>query len=167
MQTDSGRRELVREHHRPEERQTQTQVRMCPPNRHGHTEAGYHNRERPAQLLRKKIRRIRGRYFRLRRSVGKARIIRKWRHKERETVKHEVHMITRRIVDKAKQTNAIIAVGDLKGIRRNSKRGSFNRRLSSQPFYLFKQCLTYKANWEGIRVLTVPEAYTSQTCHRS
>ena len=114
----------------------------------------------------KKIRRIRGRYFRLRRSVGKARIIRKWRHKERETVKHEVHMITRRIVDKAKQTNAIIAVGDLKGIRRNSKRGSFNRRLSSQPFYLFKQCLTYKANWEGIRVLTVPEAYTSQTCHR-
>jgi len=114
----------------------------------------------------KQIRQTRGRYFRLRRSVGKGRIIKKWRHKERETVKHQVHTITRRIVNKAKQMNAIIAIGDLKRIRRNGKGASFNRRLSSQPFYLFKQFLTYKANWEGIRVLTVPEAYTSQTCHR-
>jgi len=114
----------------------------------------------------KKVRETRGRYFRLRRSVAKGRIIKKWRHKERETIKHQVHAITRRIVDEAKQMNAIIAVGDLKGIRRNGKGRSFNRRLSSQPFYLFKRYLTYKANWEGIRVLTVPEAYTSQTCHR-
>lgn len=116
----------------------------------------------------KKVRETRGRYFRLRRSVGKGRIIKKWRHKERETVKHQVHAITRRIVDKAKQTNAIIAVGDLKGIRRqaDSRGRSFSRRLSSQPFHLFKEFLTYKANWEGIRVITVPEAYTSQTCSR-
>jgi putative transposase len=114
----------------------------------------------------KDVRRTRGAYFRLRRSAGKARIIRKWRHKEQEAVKHHVHTITRRIVDKAKQTNAIIAVGDLKGVRDNGKGRSFNRRLSSQPFHLFKQYLTDKANWEGIRVVTVPEAYTSQTCYR-
>jgi len=112
----------------------------------------------------KDVRRTRGAYFRLLRSAGKARIIKKWRHKERGTVKHEVHHITRQIVEKAKQMNAIIAVGDLKGIRDNGKVRSFNRRLRSQPFYLFKQFLTYKAAWEGIRVLTVPEAYTSQTC---
>jgi len=116
----------------------------------------------------KDVRQTRGAYFRLRRSTGKARIVRKWKHKEQETVKHQVHAITRRIVEKAKATNAIIAVGDLEGIRRNGKgKGRvFNRRLSSQPFYLFKQLLTYKAAWEGIRVLTVPEAYTNQTCHR-
>ena len=116
----------------------------------------------------KKVRRIRGKYFRLRRSAGKARIIKRWKHNERETVKHQVHAITRRIVKTAKQTNAIIAIGDLKAVRNKGKRKgrSFNRRLSSQPFYLFKQYLTYKANWEGIRVITVPEAYTSQTCHR-
>jgi len=115
----------------------------------------------------KDVRRTRGAYFRLRRSVGKARIIKKWRRKEHETVRHQVHAITRRIVEKAKATNAIIAVGDLRGIRQNGK-GSrrFNRRLSSQPFYLLKQFLTYKAAWEGIRVLSIPEAYTSQTCHR-
>jgi IS605 OrfB family transposase len=67
---------------------------------------------------------------------------------------------------KAKATNAIIAIGDLEGIRDQDKGRHFNRRLASQPFYLFKQYLTYKANWEGIRVITVPEAYTSQTCHR-
>jgi len=114
----------------------------------------------------KDVRRTRGVYFRLRRSTGKARIVKKWKHKERETVKHQVHAITRQIVEKAKATNAIIAVGDSQDIRRNRKGRSFNRRLSSQPFYLFKRLLTYKAAWAGIRVLTVPEAYTSQTCHR-
>jgi len=114
----------------------------------------------------KDVRQARGNYFRLRRSVGKARIIKRWRHKEQETVRHQVHAITRRIVEQAKRANAIIVIGDLKGIREHDRGRSSNRRLSSQPFHLFKQYLTYKANWEGIRVLTVPEAYTSQTCHR-
>jgi putative transposase len=114
----------------------------------------------------KDVRRTRGNYFRLRRSAGKARIIKRWRHKEQETVKHQVHAITRRIVERAKRANAVIVIGDLRGIREHDRGRSFNRRLSSQPFYLFKQLLAYKANWEGIRVLTVPEAYTSQMCHR-
>ena len=114
----------------------------------------------------KEVRQTRGNYFRLRRSVGRGRIIKKWRHKEQENIKHQVHTITRHIVKKAKQANAIIAIGNLKGIRNGNRSRSFNRRLSMQPFYLFKQYLTYKANWEGIRVITVPEAYTSQTCHR-
>jgi putative transposase len=114
----------------------------------------------------KDVRQTRGNYFRLRRSAGKARIIKRWRHKERETVRHQVHAVTRRIVEQAKRDNALIVIGDLEGIRRQDRGRSFNRRLSSQPFYLFKQMLTYKANWEGIRVLTVPEAYTSQMCHR-
>ncbi len=114
----------------------------------------------------KQIRTMRGHYFRLRRSVGKPRAIKKWRHSEQCSVRHEVHAITRRIVDQAKRASALIVIGDLEGIRRAKRGRSFNRRLSSQPFYMFKQLLTYKANWEGIRVLTVPEAYTSQTCHK-
>jgi putative transposase len=114
----------------------------------------------------KEVRTIRGHYFRLRRSVGKPSIIRKWRHSEQRSVRHEVHAITRRIVEHAKLMNALIVVGDLEGIRRAKRGRSFNRRISSQPFYMFKQMLTYKANWEDTRVLTVPEAYTSQTCSR-
>jgi len=90
----------------------------------------------------KDVRRTGENYFRLRRSAGKARIIKRWRHKEPETVKHQVHAITRRIVEKAKSASAIIAMGDLQGIRRHDKSRSFNRRLTSQPFYLFKQYLT-------------------------
>jgi len=114
----------------------------------------------------KQVRTIRGHHYRLRRAVGKPSIIKKWRHAEQVSVKHEVHAITRRIVEQAKRANALIVVGDLKGIREQDRGRSFNRRLSSQPFYLFRQQLTYKANWEGIRVLTVSEAYTSQICHR-
>ena len=114
----------------------------------------------------KQVRTIRGHYFHLRRSVRKPTTIRKWKHSEQRSVRHEVHTITRRIVDHAKRMNAVIVIGDLQGIRNKDCGRSFNRRLSGQPFYLFKQLLTYKANWEGIRVLTVPEAYTSQTCSR-
>jgi putative transposase len=112
------------------------------------------------------VRGIRGYYFHLRRSVRKPRIIKKWKHREQRSVRHEVHAITRRIVDHAKQMNAVIVIGDLQGIRDKGCGRSFNRRLSGQPFYLLKQQLTYKANWEGIRVLSVSEAYTSQTCSR-
>ena len=114
----------------------------------------------------KQVRTIRGHHYRLRRSVGKPSVIKKWKHAEQVSVKHEVHAITRRIVEQAKRANALIVIGNLKGIREQDRGRSFNRRLSSQPFYLFKQLLTYKANWEGIRVLTVSEAYTSQICHR-
>jgi IS605 OrfB family transposase len=114
----------------------------------------------------KKIRTIRGHYFRLRRSAGKPRIVKQWRHIEQRSVRHEVHAITRRIVEHAVRANAIIAIGDMQGICHNDLGRRFNRRISGQPFYMFKQMLTYKANWAGIRVLTVPEAYTSQTCHR-
>jgi IS605 OrfB family transposase len=114
----------------------------------------------------KQVRTIRGHHFHLRRSVGKPSVIKKWRHAEQVSVRHEVHAITRRIVEQAKRANALIVIGDLKGIRQERRGRSFNRRLSSQPFHLFKQLLSYKANWEGIRVLTVPEAYTSQMCSR-
>jgi putative transposase len=118
------------------------------------------------QFYGKKVRTIRGRGYHLRRSVSKPSIIRKWKHREQRAVQHQVHAITRRIVEHAKRMNAVIVVGDLEGIRNQRKSKSFNRRLSSQPFYMFKEFLTYKAAWEGIRVLTVPEAYTSQTCNR-
>lgn len=118
------------------------------------------------QFYGKQIRTIRGHAYHLRRSVGKPSIIRKWKRTEQRAVQHQVHTITRRIVDHAKRVNALLVIGDLEGIRNQNKGRSFNRRLSSQPFYMFKQQLTYKANWAGIRVLTVPEAYTSQTCSR-
>jgi putative transposase len=97
------------------------------------------------QFYGKQVRTIRGHYFHLRRSVGKASVIKKWKHNEQRSVRHEVHAITRRIVDHAKRMNAVIVIGDLGGIRNQNKGRAFNRRLSGQPFSLFKPLLTYKA----------------------
>ena len=65
----------------------------------------------------KQVRTMRGHHFHLRRSVGKPSVIKKWRHAEQVSVKHEVHAITRRIVEQAKRANALIVIGDLEGIR--------------------------------------------------
>jgi transposase len=54
----------------------------------------------------------------------------------------------------------------LKGIRKNgnSKGRRFNRKLNSFPYHKLSRYIKYKANWLGISVITVSEAYTSQTC---
>jgi len=58
----------------------------------------------------------------------------------------------------------------LKGVRKhvNSKKGSSKRteRLinSNFPYYRLLLYITYKAEWAGVRVLEVGEAYTSITC---
>jgi hypothetical protein len=72
------------------------------------------------QFYGKDVRRTRGNYYRLRRSVGKGRIIKKWRDKEQKTVRHQVHAMTRRIVERAKRAKAIIVFGNLEGIRAGS-----------------------------------------------
>jgi putative transposase len=39
------------------------------------------------------------------------------------------------------------------------------RKLNSFPFHKLFQFIKYKAQWLGIRVIEVSEAWTSQTCH--
>ncbi len=77
---------------------------------------------------------------------------------EKRIVNHELHKISKAIVEEARQTNSVIALGELKGLRKNKtgKGRRLNRKLSSH--------IEYKAKWIGIPVLKVDEAYTSQTC---
>jgi putative transposase len=42
----------------------------------------------------------------------------------------------------------------------------YQRKLASMPFSKLSNYITYKANWAGIQVIKVNEAYTSQTCHK-
>ena len=118
----------------------------------------------------KEIRQIRGHYFHLRKSLGikKAnKTIRKIADAEKRKVNDQLHKISRKIVNQALETNSLIVLGDLKGIRTKKEHGRrFNRKLSSMPFHKLSNYITYKANWAGIQVITVSEAYTSQTCHK-
>jgi putative transposase len=72
----------------------------------------------------------------------------------------------KRIIEEAQRTNAVIVVGKLKGIRQRLKAGRRIRRLIGNfPYYRLVQYIKYKAEWLGIKVVEISEAYTSQTCH--
>jgi len=117
----------------------------------------------------KELRRVRGHYFYLRRKLGrlkKFKAIKKIGNKERRVVDDLLHKISREIVNRAKSENAVIVLGDLKGIRKQKKGRKFNRKLNSFPYYRLSKFIEYKAAWEGIAVIKVNESNTSKLCSR-
>lgn len=117
----------------------------------------------------KELRQIRGHYFYLQRRVQNKKIkhLHKWLKrlsKEQRITNDHLHKISKAIVEQAKQTNSFIVIGDLKHIRKNSKGRKFDRKLNSFSFYKLSNYIKYKANCEGIEVIEVDEAYTSQLC---
>lgn len=116
----------------------------------------------------KELREARAHFYRLRKELQKKRAygaVKRIGHHERRTADAILHKVSRQIVDEADRNNSLIVIGNLKGIRKNGKGRSFNRRLSGFPFYRLHQFLRYKAGWLGIPLLTISEAYTSQICH--
>lgn len=121
------------------------------------------------QFLGKEVRGIRRHYAWLRKRLGERNllgIIKRVGHTEKRKVNAVCHQISRQIVDEAKETDSTIVLGDLKGIRQRAKGKRMNRIVSTMPYYKLTQFIKYKAAWEGIPVLVIPEAYTSKTCHR-
>jgi len=117
----------------------------------------------------RELRRARGHYFHLRRKLGEKKllkVIKRIGDKESRIVNDQLHKIAKAIVDEAERSNAIVAIGNPKGVRRNGKGRRFNRKLNSWPFWKLRRYIEYKANWRGIRVVEVSEAYTSQRCWR-
>jgi len=77
------------------------------------------------------------------------------------------HNISKRIVEIAKENNAMIAMENLKRLRpvrgKNSRKN--NRRISNWVRGKVVKYTIYKARWEGIRVRLVSAKNTSKTCH--
>ena len=116
------------------------------------------HRSKP-KLYGRRVREVRGKYFWLRRKLGgekKLRAIKKIGHKERRIVNDELHKIAKDIVDEAEGHNAIIAIGDLKGVRKNKGR-KVNRKVNSMSFHRLKEYIRYKALERGIVVIEVSE----------
>ena len=116
----------------------------------------------------KTVRKIKGFYFNLRKRLGEKKAfdkIRSMKNIEFLQVNHELHKISKTIVDEAKRTNAMIVLGKLKGIRKNIKGSKRVRRLINNfPYYRLVQYIKYKAAWIGIKVLEINERDTSNTC---
>lgn len=115
----------------------------------------------------KEIRRIRRKYAYIRKKLGEKKLlkeIKKIGHKERKIVNDYLHKISKSIVGLATDTNSLIALGDLKGIRKNGKGKKFNRILSNWAYYKLINYIEYKANWQGIKVMKINERGTSSIC---
>jgi len=106
----------------------------------------------------KKIRAVRGHYFYLRKHLPNRKTVKKVGSHENRIVNHELHKISKSIVQEAKETNSTIVLGKLKGLRRNRGGRRFNRKLNTFPFRRLSYYIRYKAEWLGIPVLEVSEA---------
>ncbi len=87
--------------------------------------------------------------------------------KEKRAVRDVLHKISKEIVEIADANDAIIAIGDLRGIREGAKgKGRrFNRIISNMPFSTLSRFIEYKAMQKGIPVVQGSEAGTSKECH--
>ncbi len=94
------------------------------------------------------------------------RTMKKVKDRESRRVAALLHRAAKDIVASAKEASATIVIGDFTGGHRNTGKGRrFNRIVSSMPFHSLMSMIEYKAMWQGVPVVCVGEAYTSQECH--
>jgi putative transposase len=86
--------------------------------------------------------------------------------KEARFRRHENHVISKTIVQAAKDTGRAIGLEDLKGIRGRitARGGDARNRLSGWSFHQLYSFLSYKATDAGIPVVMVDPRDTSRTC---
>jgi IS605 OrfB family transposase len=119
------------------------------------------------------VNRLRDHYLKVRRSAqskgtkGSKRLLKRLSGRERKHATHINHVISRRIVDKAKATGRAIILEDLTGIRERTKvRKPRRYGQQSWSFFQLRQFIAYKAQDAGIPVILIDPRYTSQSCHR-
>jgi putative transposase len=79
------------------------------------------------------------------------------------------HNISKSIILEAKETKSFVSIEDLTGIRERTNSKPRNkterRRSNSWAFYQLRAFLEYKGISQGVEVVVVNPAYTSQSCH--
>jgi putative transposase len=118
------------------------------------------------------LKKIRKKYTKTRASVqakgtrSSRRLLKRLSGRERRFVSISNHTIAKQIVIKAHKENKGIAIEDLSNIRRTAKPKSKVQKteLNRWSFYQLRQYLTYKAKLNGVLLVVIPPAYTSQTC---
>ena len=84
--------------------------------------------------------------------------------RERNRVKQRLHLVSRHLVDAARNLKHGIVLEDLRLPRPGTPSRKLNRRLSSWPYSELHRQIEYKAAFEGVPLSKVPPRYTSKTC---
>jgi putative transposase len=100
---------------------------------------------------------------RIRRSIAS-----KYGRRRSERVKQIIHGVTKMIVQEAKEKRQAIVFEEIRGIRNLYRKGngqgtSFRGRMNSWPFHEVKRQVEYKAEWEGVPVITLSRRDTRGT----
>ncbi|MCD6538456.1 IS200/IS605 family accessory protein TnpB-related protein, partial [Candidatus Bathyarchaeota archaeon] len=96
---------------------------------------------------------------------AKAKILAKYRNRERNRVLNIYHKVANEIVKISLKTNSAIALEDLRNIRSKIDYSrEINGRLHRWSFRKFQQILEYKAKLNGIEVAYVDPRRTSSLC---
>ncbi len=119
------------------------------------------------------LKKVRKKYSKVRASIqskgtkGSKKLLKRLSGKEKRFVSINNHTISKQIVAKAKADNKGIAIEDLSNIRRTAKPKSKAQKteLNRWSFYQLRQFLTYKCILNGVQLVVIPPAYTSQTCN--
>src|SRR3989344_2822987 len=121
---------------------------------------------RKTQFLGKEIKTTKGKYFYLRRKLGKNKnlaLIKKIKNKEKRKINAILHQVSKEIITNAYKNKAALVIGKLKYLKRDKGR-KFNRKLSNFSYYKLTTYLIYKAKEKGVPLFIVPETNTSKTC---
>ena len=98
--------------------------------------------------------------------------VKRLEQRERRTMTHINHVISKELVQFAKDFGMGLRFEDLSGIRQTSKQRKKNKsdagnNRDSWAFYQLEQFTRYKAIRAGVPVESIPAAYTSKSDHRN
>ena len=138
---------------------------------------GVHVDEKVAHLLRvtfPELRAIQARHFSRRRFMGRkkahdrrvARRLLRWEGwRERHRIRSRLHLISRRLVERAARNHAALALEDLSSLPTPRHRSRvMRRRLSSWPRGELHRQLAYKAAQRGVPIYWINPYRSSRTC---
>ena len=119
------------------------------------------------------VRRIQQTHFRRRRRLATKkkhdrrvmrRLLNREGRRERNRVRQRLHLISKRLVQFAKNGRAAVVLEDLTLHGAGGRSRRMNRRLSSWPRAAIHRQIEYKAALAGVPVIKVNPAWTSKTC---
>ncbi|MBA2493436.1 MAG: IS200/IS605 family element transposase accessory protein TnpB [Acidobacteria bacterium] len=94
-------------------------------------------------------------------------LIKRLSGREKNFRKHQNHVISKKLVEKAKALNSGIALENLEGIRKRIEkrlRVSQRAKISGWSFFQLREFVTYKSKLNGVPIILVNPKYTSQEC---
>ncbi|MEM0261384.1 MAG: transposase, partial [Nitrososphaerota archaeon] len=117
------------------------------------------------------IKKIRWQYYHDRKSLQEKKLLHKLKElkdRERRKVKEQLHIISKEIVEFAKQyPKPMIVMEELEGLREKIDYSrELNRRLHNLPYRKLQKLIEYKSLLNGIEVVYVDPNNSSRTCHR-